>query len=146
MLTKLLVAGCLLAGTVIIHAVGSMAVFRSAMGSPALPDTRFWPGARLLIRTAVGIILIHLVEIVVWALFYWWQECLPDLESSIYFSGVTYATVGYGDLLLPKEWRLLASVEALTGILMCGWSTGIFFVIVNVMQKTRIKEGMTSVP
>ena len=66
-----------------------------------------------------------------WALFYWWQKCLPDAESSFYFSGVTYTTVGYGDLVLPKEWRLLGPVEGLTGILMCGLSTGFFFAVVS---------------
>ena len=48
-----------------------------------------------------------------------------------HFSAVTYTTTGYGDLVLDKGWRLLGAVEALTGILMCGWSTGFFFAIVN---------------
>ena len=39
---------------------------------------------------------------------------------------VTYTTLGYGDLVLPKEWRMIGPVEGLTGILMCGLSTGIF--------------------
>ena len=38
---------------------------------------------------------------------------------------------GYGDLVLPPEWRLVGAIEALTGILMCGWSTGFFFAIVS---------------
>ena len=46
-------------------------------------------------------------------------------------SAVTYTTTGYGDIVLPPEWRLDGAVEALTGILMCGWSTGFFFAIVN---------------
>ena len=44
---------------------------------------------------------------------------------------VTYTTVGYGDLVLPQEWRLLGPVEGLTGILMCGLSTGFFFAVVS---------------
>jgi hypothetical protein len=47
--------------------------------------------------------LIHVIEIAVWALVFWWQKCLPDAESSFYFACVTYTTVGYGDLLLPKR-------------------------------------------
>jgi len=54
---------------------------------------------------------------------------LPDLTSAFYFSAVTYTTTGYGDLVLPKEWRLVGGVEALTGILMCGLSTGLFFAV-----------------
>ena len=85
----------------------------------------------LLIEVAGWLVLLHLAEIAVWALFYWWQKCLPDAESSFYFSGITYTTVGYGDLVLPKEWRLLGPVEGLTGILMCGLSTGFFFAVVS---------------
>ena len=54
---------------------------------------------------------------------------MPDLSSAFYFSAVTYTTTGYGDLVLPKEWRLVGGVEALTGILMCGLSTGFFFAV-----------------
>jgi len=61
----------------------------------------------------------------------WWQQCLPDAESSCYFSAVTDTTVGYGDLVLPQEWRLVGAVEGLTGILMSGLSTGLFFAVVS---------------
>ena len=77
------------------------------------------------------LVLLHLTEILVWGLFYLWWECLPDAEASVYFSGVTYTTMGYGDLVLAKPWRVLAPIEGLTGILMCGLSTGVFFAVVN---------------
>ena len=51
--------------------------------------------------------------------------------SALYFSAVTYTTTGYGDLVLPEQWRLVGGVEALTGILMSGWSTGFFIAVVN---------------
>jgi len=47
------------------------------------------------------------------------------------FSGDTDATIGYGDVVLPEEWRLFGPVDGLTGILMCGLSTAFFFVIVS---------------
>ena len=129
MVWTLLTAWCLLALTVTIHAAGLSAILRRA--SSRLPKARFWPVTRRLVWVAWWLILLHLAEIAVWALFYWWQQCLPDAESSFYFSGVTYTTVGYGDLVLPHEWRLLGPVEGLTGILMCGLSTGLFFAIVS---------------
>jgi len=48
------------------------------------------------------LILMHAAEITVWALFYLWAGCLPDAESAFYFSGITYTTVGYGDLTLLR--------------------------------------------
>jgi hypothetical protein len=94
---------------------------------------RFWAWTWLFICLAAWIILLHLVEIAAWALFFVWQRAIPDPQSAIYFSAVTYTTTGYGDIVLPSEWRLVGSVEALTGILMCGWSTGFFVAVVNRM-------------
>jgi hypothetical protein len=131
MIAKLLMASCLVATTVTIHAAGLGIVLSHVLRSPARPDTRFWQITWLLIRIAWFLIVIHLLEIAVWGLFFWWQNCLPDARSSFYFSGVTYATIGYGDLVLPKEWQLFGPVEGLTGILMCGLSTAFFFVIVS---------------
>jgi hypothetical protein len=140
MITRLLIASCLVAITVIIHAGGLGMVLSHVLGSTVRPDTRFWPITWLLIRIAWLLIVIHLIEIAVWALFFWWQKCLPDLESSFYFSGVTYATIGYGDLVLPEEWRLFGPIEGLTGILMCGLSTAFFFIIVSKKILQRMDE------
>ena len=131
MITKFLMASCLVATTVIIHATGLSMVLSHTLHSTDRPDTRFWSITWLLIRIAWFLIVIHLLEIGIWALFFWWQNCLPDAESSFYFSGVTYATIGYGDVVLPKEWQLFGPVEGVTGILMCGLSAAFFFVIVS---------------
>jgi hypothetical protein len=129
MISKLLAAWCLLGLTVTIHAAGLSAMLPGLRS--ALPVRRFWPLTWRLLGVAWRLVLLHLAEIMVWGLFYWWQQCLPDAESSVYFSAVTYTTVGYGDLVLPQEWRLVGAVEGLTGILMCGLSTGLFFAVVS---------------
>ena len=97
----------------------------------------FWEGTWLFILVAAWMVVLHLAEIGVFGLFYVWRGAMPDLTSGVYFSAVTYTTTGYGDLVLPPDWRLVGGIEALTGILMCGWSTGFFFAIVNRMYQTR---------
>ena len=99
---------------------------------PQAPQT-FLASTWLFTQVAAWIILLHLVEIAVWGAFYVWQGAMPDLQSALYFSAVTYTTTGYGDLVLPPAWRLEGGVEALTGILMCGWSTGFFFAVLSRM-------------
>jgi hypothetical protein len=135
MISMLLCAWGLLALTVAIHATGLSAMLPRA--SSALPAGRFAPVTWRLIWMAWWLVILHLAEIAVWALFYWWRACLPDAESSFYFSGVTYTTVGYGDLVLPAEWRLIGSVEGLTGILMCGLSSGFFFAVLSRIFAAR---------
>ncbi|SRR6266550_3206013 len=142
MITKLLIASCLVAITVTIHAAGIGMALSHALRSTRRTETGFWPITWLLIRIAWLLIVIHMFEIAVWALFFWSEKCLPDAESSFYFSGVTYATLGYGDLLLPEEWRLFGPLEALTGTLMCGLSIAFFFAVLSkkILQRVAGKE------
>ena len=137
MFSKLLIAWSLTALCVMIHAIGMTGLLRALRAAVTRAAARFWASTWLLVRLAGYIILMHLVEIVVWALFYTWKQGMPDLPSALYFSAVTYTTTGYGDLVLPKEWRLVGGVEALTGILMCGWSAAFFIAAVSRMNQTR---------
>ena len=138
MLKQLLLALGLMAGCVVIHATGMASALRGlrreAGASPGM-----WSLCWLFIRLASLMILLHLAEITVWALVYAWRGAMSDLPSALYFSAVTYTTTGYGDLVLPVEWRLVGAVEALTGILMCGWSTGFFFAIVSRVFESKTK-------
>ena len=133
----------LVAVTVAVHALGLVTMLRWVRRSPAVEAPLFWSGVWLLIRVAWCLIALHLIEITVWAAFFWWQDCQPDFDHALYFSGVTYATIGYGDLLLPAEWRLLAPVEGLTGILMCGLSTAFFFWMMTRLYGTRASQGQS---
>jgi hypothetical protein len=130
MLSKLLTAWGLMALCVAIHA-GAVTSALRWQGRHLRPAQRFWPWTLRLIGVAAWIVLMHLVEITVWAFFYYWKGAIADLQDALYFSTVTYTTTGYGDVVLPEEWRLVGGVEALTGILMCGWSTGLFFAVVT---------------
>ena len=131
---------CLIAATVIIHAAGSTAILRFALRTGLRSTSKFWPVAWTVIRITWMLVVLHLIEIAVWAVFYHYKNCLPDWESAFYFSGVTYVTLGYGDLLLPREWRLLGPTEGLTGILMCGLSTAFFFAIIARLRSPQASD------
>ena len=129
MVAKLLVAWAVMALCVVIHAIGVTSAVEWLRASIS-GSRQFWPSTWLFIRLAGWMVLLHLIEITAWALLYVRKDAMPDLPSALYFSAVTYTTTGYGDLVLPQEWRLVGAIEALTGILMCGWSTGFFFAVV----------------
>lgn len=131
MVWKLLVAWALMSLCVVIHAAGVTGALRWLARGP-LPRS-YWAWMRLFVSLAAWIVILHLGEISVWAICYYWQSAIPDLQTAFYFSAVTYTTTGYGDVILPEPWRLVGGVEALTGILMCGWSTGFFFAVVSRM-------------
>jgi len=113
MIPKLLIAWCLMALCVVVHATGLVLAFRRIQKRVQPVEGRFGPAVWLLICVAGYTMLIHLLQIVVWGLFYAWKGGMPDFTTACYFSAVTYTTTGYGDLVLPAEWRLVGGVEAL---------------------------------
>lgn len=130
MLLQLAFGVLLIATTVTIHGVFMGAyLWRLRQGGP--PARSFRSVMLILVQLAVWCVLAHVVEILVWAIFYTGAGVMPDLETAGYFSAVTYATIGYGDITPPVEWRLLAAMEGLIGILMCAWSGGFIFAVVS---------------
>ena len=74
------------------------------------------------------------IEAGVWALLYLFNPLittLPDLETAFYFSMVTFTTLGYGDVVLTGNWRILASIQAANGVIVFGWTTALIFVFIQ---------------
>jgi len=86
--------------------------------------------ASLVMQTTVAVIVLHGIVILMWASCYR-GLCLPSWKSAFYFSESSYATVGYGDVVLPSKWRLLGPLESMVGMLMSGVSIGLLFVAVT---------------
>jgi voltage-gated potassium channel len=86
--------------------------------------------AALVMRSMAAVILLHASQVLLWASAYHWF-CLPSWESAFYFSASSYATVGYGDLVLPSSWRMLGPLESIIGVLMCGVTVSLLFAIVT---------------
>ena len=94
----------------------------------------------LMIRFSVLVVVLHFLQISFWSVFYR-LYCLPSWESSFYFSASSFSTVGYGDVVLPRIWRLLGPVESVTGVLMCGISVSCLFAVA-----TRLIERESGAP
>ena len=81
--------------------------------------------------------LVSLVEVLIWAAAYLSLNAIQGFERSLYFSMVTFTTLGYGEIVLSEHWRLLASCEAANGIIMFGWTTAI---VIASVQKAYLEE------
>jgi len=92
---------------------------------------RFGPvrSAALVVQLTAAVIVLHGVLILLWACCYRWL-CFPSWESAFYFSASSYATVGYGDVVLPANWRMFGPLESIIGVLMCGISVSVLFATV----------------
>ena len=121
--------------TVLIHLTGLAVLVRLLRSEHRLvTPVRKRPLATLLLAS-MGIILIHTVEIWMYAFLYLALGTLHEFETALYFSTVTYASVGYGDVLLPKGWRILGAIEGATGIIMLGWSTAF---LVSLLARLKL--------
>ena len=84
--------------------------------------------ATLVVRVTTAVIALHVLQVLLWACGYRCL-CFPSWESAIYFSASSYATVGYGDVVLPSPWHMLGPLESIIGVLMCGVSASLLFAI-----------------
>jgi voltage-gated potassium channel len=86
--------------------------------------------AALIVRLTAAVVVLHGMEILLWACFYRWR-CLSSWDSAIYFSASSYSTLGSNDVSLPSGWRTLGPIESIIGVLMCGISVSLLFAIVT---------------
>ncbi len=93
------------------------------------------PKLIMLLCGAVGWFLaIVTIAVWIWALVLLALGIFPSVEASVYFSLVAFTTLGFGDVLLPDEWRLLSGLAAINGLLMIGLQTAI---LVEVLRRVR---------
>ena len=71
----------------------------------------------------IAIVVAHALQIWLWAIIWILTDAVADLNTAIYFSTVTYTTLGYGDVILSPEWRIFATFSAVAGLLTFGIST-----------------------
>jgi voltage-gated potassium channel Kch len=139
----ILIGVALTALTVGIHAAGTTLWLQYLADRYRGADPRFsrmrlgW----VLVTTAVVMLLLHVVEVAMWAVAYnvFVPGQLETFEEALYFSFVTFTSLGYGDITLSSDWRLLSGIESLSGLLVAGISTALLF---SVLQRAwRPAEG-----
>jgi hypothetical protein len=141
MLKQLLLLLLLATACVVIHGLGMALGLRWLKNQRGKHGRHFslWESFRILISVVYGLLILHLIQIVVWAACYRWFGCFEEFIRAFYYSATSCSTVGYGDVIPPGNRRVLGAMEAVTGILMFGWSTGVLFAVVNQLQ-ARFKD------
>ncbi|MCY1275849.1 Ion channel [compost metagenome] len=80
----------------------------------------------------------NFVQMAIWAALFQYLGEFDDFETALYFSGVNFATLGYGDIVMTDKWRLLGPLEAANGILMFGVSTAVLTAaVMDVVKQAR---------
>jgi voltage-gated potassium channel len=136
MIIQILFSLAIILVTIFIHGVGTVWWLTNFLRKHVIINQVFGfiKSLKILSYTAVFFLLLHYMEIALWAAVYMAIPVIDKIsnwEEGIYFSTVTYTTLGYGDITLPPVWRIMSGFEALNGILLVGWTTTIFFAVVQ---------------
>ena len=142
MLNEIVIAAAIVSVCLMIHLTGILLMaewlFQWRDALERAPTRRLF--AMLIVTLCGGILLLHLIQTGIWAVFYYTQNLFDDFETSLYFSMVSFTTLGYGDVLLPKRWRLLGVVEGFSGVLLCGISTAFIFAVINGVFQAHLRK------
>lgn len=88
----------------------------------------------LIVFVVLGIVAIHTIEIWVYAVAFLAIGALTGFEPALYFSTVSFSSLGYGDILLTPEWRLLGAIEGVNGLILIAWSTAFLFSVTTRLR------------
>jgi len=139
MLYHVALGSALMAMTTVVHA-GCTALALSVLRQPRAAS---WglrsrtSEAMLVAGVVVALFMASLLEATIWGATYLQLGALSTFEEALYFSIVTFTTLGYGDVTLPQQWRLLSSFEAANGTILFGWSTALVFAFVQHLYRAR---------
>ncbi len=127
-------ATALVFGTVFIHAGCTAAVlgWLHSIAAHHWALRSYWARSAVVGALVFLMSLAAFLESTLWAGLYAMVGALPTFEEALYFSLVTFTTLGYGDVVLHEQWRMLGAFQAANGILMFGWTTAL---IVAVAQR-----------
>jgi hypothetical protein len=141
MLIQFSVAACLIAATVAIQALFMSIGLQTFKWIEKHRPTMMARKPTMITVIWVLFLLVPIIlDVTLWATFYYAQAALPSFEEALYFSTVTFTTVGYGDIVLNHEWRQLATFEAINGWVIFGWATAL---IIAVIQRLYFRPGKT---
>jgi hypothetical protein len=99
----------------------------------------FWKNIAVMMFVSLITALMHLIEIALWGLAIRTCGAISTFGDAFYCSAQNYTSLGYGDLILPEQWRLLGPLEAINGLLLFGLSTAVMFAVMSRLIATRLR-------
>ena len=125
-----------LGGALWLERLGKRLEYHASMNQPP----RLFEG---ILSTATVLLMLHIFEAFLWAILYLQlpaQAGLKNFHDALYFSMITFTTLGYGDITLDREWQLLAGVEGMIGIVVFGMTTALLFAVIQNCWRVRHKH------
>ena len=106
---------------------------------PGCAGMGFWKDVAVMVMVSLATALVHLIQIALWALALLLCGEIATFENAFYCSAQNYTALGYGDIVLSAQWRLLGPLEAVNGLLLFGLSTALMFAVMSQLIANRLR-------
>jgi len=132
-------ATVMVALTTLIHFFGLILLTRVMSGAHRRLRTHEgrWRQASMILLVVFGIFALHTAQIWAYAAVFRVLGEFTTFEQALYFSTTSFSTLGYGDLTLSAQWRLLGAIEGANGLILIAWSTAF---LMGVTTRLRLLE------
>ena len=142
MLVELALSTVMVLVTVILHGGGLLALGRVLeMRDRSKDRARVSPvsieGAVVAVLATLGLLVLHGIEIWLYAALYRGIGAIETVRDAVYFSTITYASIGFSDAVITPEWKLLGAIEGINGALLLGWSVAFFVTLMTRFMPAR---------
>lgn len=146
MLAELALATVMVLITVILHGGGLLTLGHlMELRERAMGRTRISPisseGAVVAVLAALGLLVLHGLEIWLYAWLYQAIGAVGTLRDAVYFSTIAYASIGFSDAAMAPQWKLLGALEGINGALLLGWSVAFFVTLMTRFLPARRRDG-----
>ncbi len=123
--------------TLLALAAATLIRFLPPLASRAVAWAPFRAGAAVLGSALLAMLVLALAQIALWAGAFVLCGEFADFDEAFYHSAVNFTTLGYGDIVMSRRWRLLGPLEAVNGSLMLGLSTALLFTVLGRVAEAR---------
>ena len=93
---------------------------------------------RPLLIVMIAMMLGNFVQIVIWGTLFIWLGEFGALYEAVYHSAVNFTSLGYGDVVMSRQWKLLGPLEAANGVLMFGMTSAALMAILQQLIKSEL--------
>lgn len=108
------------------------------------PEERSIAGIGPLLVAMTAMMLGSFAQVGLWGILFIALGEFSELYEAIYHSAVNFASLGYGDIIMSKNWKLLGPLEAINGVLMLGMSAAALMVILQQLIKVQFSNAATA--
>jgi hypothetical protein len=88
----------------------------------------------------IVLMLGNFIQIMIWGVLFMALSEFSELYEAVYHSAVNFSSLGYGDVVMSKRWKLLGPLEAANGVLMFALTGAALMAILQQLVQAQLSK------